>query len=300
MYDRILVPLDGTAFSEQAIGTAIAVARRSSGAIFLATVEVPPPATLLRVGIEGAARSAMADYLDRTAERVSAESIAVSTAVLKGPAADMLERHRNDVGATLTVMATHGRAPAARAWLGSVTDQFVRWTTAPTLLVRPEENDAPVALDATPSIDRILVTLDGSALSEAALAPALELARLFDAALSVTRLVVYPNTPESVYLPDATTAIEAKLEEGRAAAERELVAISDRLRAEGVEVRTVCRVAMHAAEGILEVADDEKANVIAMATHGRGGVGRLLLGSVTDKVLRATDRTMLIVHPSMD
>jgi nucleotide-binding universal stress UspA family protein len=297
VYERILVPLDGTAFAEQALAMAVAIGRKSGSAIHLASVQVPAPASLPDMGVEPAMRAAVEEYLESVAVRVRDAGLHAVTTVLKGRPAAALERHRGDAEATLTVMATHGRGPAERAWLGSAADQFMRMTSAPVLLVRPKDGAAAPSLEDTPEVRRVLVTLDGSAVGETVVEPALGLARAFGAAITITRLVVYPRDPESVYLPDATQMVKEQLEERRKAAAAELEAIAERLRSDGADVSVVCRVVNRAAEGILDLADEVDAGVIAIATHGHGGIRRLVLGSVTDKVVRGSGRPVLVVHP---
>jgi nucleotide-binding universal stress UspA family protein len=123
------------------------------------------------------------------------------------------------------------------------------------------------------------------------------LAQLYDAHVTLARLVEYPNRTESVYLPDAIDAIEERLEEARIATHDELARVATSIRERGgggIDAET--RVVIHAAEGVLDIARERGADLIVMASHGRGGVRRLVLGSVTDKVLRASDRPVLIVR----
>jgi nucleotide-binding universal stress UspA family protein len=298
MVKRILVSLDGTTFSEHALPWAVSIAQRSGAAINLATVEVPPPMAFPDVNFLEPLSDAELAYLDAMAERVRAAGVGeVSVNVLTGNAPEALEIHRQEVGADLTIMATHGRGPLARSWLGSVADHFVRSTAAPVLMVRPEEGENDVDLGRLPSIGKIVLTLDGSALSESAIEPTMSIARMYDAATTLVRVVEYPNRTESVYLPDAIDAIEERLEESRKATEDELHRVATQLREDGGgQVDQETRVVIHAAEGILQIAAERGADLIAMASHGRGGVRRVVLGSVTDKVLRGSSRPVLIVR----
>jgi nucleotide-binding universal stress UspA family protein len=298
MIKRILVSLDGTGFAEQALPHATSLALRSGAAISLATVEIPPPMAFPDVNFLQPLSEAESTYLEGVAERVRDAGVEdVSFAVLRGNAPEALEKHRMQVRADLTVMATHGRGPLARSWLGSVADHFVRATAAPVLMVRPLDDDQEVTLTALPQFRNVLVALDGSSLSESALDPALHLARLYEGEATLVRLIEYPNRTESVYLPDAIDAIEERLEESRLAAHDELTRVATRLRSNGEGgVGLVTRVVIHAAEGILDIASERDVDVIAIASHGRGGVPRLVLGSVTDKVLRGSDRPVLIVR----
>ncbi len=298
MIDRILVPLDGTTFSEQALPLASALALRTGAAVDLAMVEVPSPVAFPDVTFLQPLKDAELAWLEGSAQKVRAAGVAdVSTHVLEGVVPEALEEHRVRRGADITVMSTHGRGPVARSWLGSVADHFVRTTEGPVLLVRPENGDE-VSMDPLPAIDRVLVTLDGSALSETAVDPALELAGLFGAGVTLVRVIEYPNRTESVYLPDAVEAIEERLEEARGNTEEELTRVAASLSNRGVTVDQETRVVVHAAEGILDIAGERGADLIAMASHGRGGVRRLVLGSVTDKVLRGSGTPVLVVHGS--
>jgi nucleotide-binding universal stress UspA family protein len=296
-----MVPLDGTTFSEYALTHALAIAKRLGSAISLLMVETPPPLTFPMAQLTQPLRELEVEYLDQVAERARVTGVSdVSVAVVEGDVPYALEAHRSRVGATLTVMSTHGRAPLARAWLGSVADRFVRLTEAPTLMVRPGETVDVVDLAETVDFDHILVTLDGSPLSESALEPALELGRPWGAKTTVAHLTEYPRHTESVYLPDAVEAIEHTLEEGRAKAEAELNTVVGSLVAAGHVTDRISRVVNHIAEGIIECADEVDADAIVMASHGRGGVRRLALGSVTDKVLRGTERPVLIIPGKPD
>ena len=193
MIDRILVPLDGTTFSEQALPLASALALRTGAAVDLAMVEVPSPVAFPDVTFLQPLKDAELAWLEGSAQKVRAAGVAdVSTHVLEGVVPEALEEHRVARGADITVMSTHGRGPVARSWLGSVADHFVRTTEGPVLLVRPENGDE-VSMDPLPAIDRVLVTLDGSALSETAVDPALELAGLFGAGVTLVRVIEYPN-----------------------------------------------------------------------------------------------------------
>ena len=298
MLTRILVSLDGTTFSEQALPWAVSLARRSGASINLATVEVPPPMAFPDVNFIAPLMDAELAYLDGVAERVRAAGVdEVTVHILTGNAPAALEIHRQAIAADMTVMATHGRGPLARSWLGSVADHFARETAAPVLMVRPADDVTEIDLTTLPSADNIVLTLDGSALSESAVEPTVSIAGLYDAHVTVVRLVEYPNRTESVYLPDAIDAIEERLDEARVATHDELTRVAaglrDRVRG-GVDAET--RVVIHAAEGILDIARERGADMVAMASHGRGGVRRVVLGSVTDKVLRASDRPVLIIR----
>lgn len=300
MYDRILVPLDGTTFSEQALDFAVALARRSQAALHLAVVDLERAVDFPEVAILPPISEVESGYLETMAERARAVGVEdVSVSVLTGGIAEALEQYRISVGAELTVMTTHGRGPIQRAWLGSIADRFSRITGAAVILLRPrviEDSEGPMV--PVYSLDRVMVTVDGSQLSESAVGPAVAVGRNFDAEYLITRMIPYPHFPSSVYLPDVVGDNAKFVATAQENAEAEVEVVRARLEEEGAVARSVVRVVTHAAQGIIDLADEEDVGLIVMAVHGHGRLERLLLGSTTDKVLRGGDvPVMLIPRP---
>lgn len=299
MYERILVTLDGTKLAEQALVPAVSIARRTRAHLYLASVRRVLPVTLSGKPIPPE-DDAQAEYLGQMAKRIRDAGVSpVSADVFTaGDVAGGIEAHRKKVQASLTVMSTHGRGPVRRAWMGSVADRFARTSAAPVLLVRPDEQE-PAVLDLSRDtlVDHVLVTLDGSEESKAALRPALELARLFGASCTLARIVQSLADLESSWVLNPFEPMGEQLGEARRAAEEELEAVCARFRAEGFAVDYTARVGEHVAEGILDLAAEKRTDLIAIATHGRGGVTRLALGSVADKVVRAAECPVLLVRP---
>jgi len=216
-------------------------------------------------------------YLDGTAKMLDAIShVPVSTAVVPGLAEDGIDARRRQVAADLVVMATHGHGAVSRFFLGSVADELIRHVETPVLLVRPQE--PPPDLLPESVADNVLIPLDGSPLAEQVLGPAADLARLLQARCTLFR-VVEPNGKS-----------------GRPGeAEGYLRGIADRLRGQELAVDARVVVAPRAADAISEEA--ARAGLIALSTHGRGGVRRLLLGSAADKVIRGTSLPILVYRP---
>jgi nucleotide-binding universal stress UspA family protein len=193
----------------------------------------------------------------------------------------------------LLVLTTHGRSGMARTVWGSVADEVLRHASVPVLLL-PRACAAgwqPVP----PGERRVLVTLDGSALAEAILEPARAVAVALEASLLLAR-VVLPLMPE--YMLGRAVAGTVEPEASLAEAERYLDTVASRLRDQGVRVET------HALLGspisaIVHLADVACADVIAMATHGRGGAARMVLGSVATGVLQRTTVPLLVLHPAV-
>jgi nucleotide-binding universal stress UspA family protein len=214
--------------------------------------------------------------------------------VLSGPTSPALEQEIRDSRPDLIVMATHGRGGFSRAWLGSVADALVRNVHRPILLVRTPDESAPAAPVRT---ERILIPLDGSPLSETIVQHAVDLGA--NAPTSFTLLRVVPpvwTAPEIMSEPDALT--DGALKDRVTAARDYLARVADSMTAQTVDVTMDVVVGVAAGASILDYARNADIDVIAMATHGRGGVKRMILGSVADKVLRGATMPVLLYHPA--
>ena len=137
-------------------------------------------------------------------------------------------------------------------------------------------------------LDRILVPLDGSILAETAMWTALDLAEKNGATISLLRAAVAHALPGSDTVEAQVIAVRE--------AEEYLASAARRLKARGFE-----RVETHVwygqpAAAVVEAANVQKADMIVMSTHGRSGLGRLILGSVAESVLRGTTVPILIVR----
>ncbi len=141
--------------------------------------------------------------------------------------------------------------------------------------------------------NRILVPLDGSPVAEAVLPQAEMLAKCSDAEVVLLSVLSHPSI--DYYIPDPAMAVSAYVEQQRASKEY-LAHVAADLSAQGLRVRTeLCEGPV--AEAILDYADSTQADLIAMSTHGRSGIGRFLLGSVAEKVIRSAKVPVLLVRP---
>jgi nucleotide-binding universal stress UspA family protein len=300
MFKTILVPLDGSPFSEMAIPPALSLSRRCGASVHLANVREAVP-TLATGEWEPAAELWSTTYLGDVQRRVrEATDQEVTTEVLEGEPAAALDSHSFAIGADLVIMSTHGRGAASRFWLGSVADAVLRHVQEPILMVRPGENGEDLDLAADVDVNRILVTLDGSNASEAILWPSARLARAWDAPVTVLRIVPYPDEIASAYLPHTVQMNLDALEEGRKSASLYVDDIVQQLREQGVEAEGKVEVDTSPSAGILRQVSVTGAGAVALATHGYGGIRRVLLGSVADKVVRGTEGMALLVRPTDD
>jgi nucleotide-binding universal stress UspA family protein len=222
-----------------------------------------------------------------------------ATAVLReGSIADSIARHAAAVGADLLVMTTQGRGPVGRFWLGSVSDELARQAGIPILFTRPQEPAPDLALK--PAIRRVLIPLDGSALAESILDPVLALWDSERTEYSLLQIV--QPTAALNYGPAGgkVTGFQEALKQLREFEEQELKRAHDyleplaaRLRARSFNVNTRVVADERPANAILHDATAHAADLIALATRGRGGLKRLVLGSIADKVLRGADTAVL-------
>jgi nucleotide-binding universal stress UspA family protein len=313
MFTRIFVPLDGSPRAEQALPVAARIARATGGTVVLARVVsvapklnpyfVLPPAEPPGLTIE--VLEAAQDYLTRVAHSDVLAGIDPVTVVLKGLAAHELLDEIDAQRADLVVMTSHGRTGLSRWVLGSVAQHVARYAKVPVLVLR--ENKPLVAEgDATDRPLRVLVPLDGSPRSEAIIAGVGGL--LDDLRLSGGAEV------RLVCVIDSFELALAQLEEVIAieGANAYLKRIAGRLKAEYPDVvmpvtwsvvvnRDVAGALIALAEssaGIAETGVPASYDLVAMATHGRSGLARWALGSVTERMLGSIGVPLLILRPA--
>lgn len=297
MYKQILIPLDGSAFAEAALPLALEISRRTGANVHIATV-LEPVTSFAYEGWEGAAVEWSEKYLEDVLDRIGSQAGGtVSHAVLSGHTVEMLQGECDDRGVDLVVMASHGRGTLSRLWLGSVADGFVRQAQVPVILVRPDEKAEPVS-SFEHSFDTLLIPLDGSELSERALEHATEFGELFDSAYHLTRIVSYPVDIASPYLPHTAQLNQQIMEDAKKGAAEYLEAHAENMRRRGLRVTTSVAVDAQAGQGILSEAEAVGADMVAMATHGRKGLSRAILGSAADKVLRGLHTPLLLHRPT--
>jgi nucleotide-binding universal stress UspA family protein len=299
MLRSILVPVDGSPFSEQALPWALALCRASKANLRLVLVHhgLPAPESLeaerLHIRADTIVRKEERDYLIALVKRIKESGYSkVTRAVLTGQPGAALVEHVTEWGASLVVMSTHGRGPLARAWLGSVADYLVRHLTVPVFLVRPSK-EQPSATPADLS-NPIIVPLDGSTLGEAVLEPVSELCRLFGAELKLLE-VVQPVALAVGVMGSFPVDFDGHLTETwRKEAQDYLDDLVEQLKAKGLRASGAAALGESVYATILEQARGPDGKIIALATSGRGGFRRLALGSVADKVVRAADHPVLV------
>ncbi len=293
MLNTILLPLDGSPLAERARTYATLLARRSGASIKLvqAVQAYAAPGTdpsEAQVEVTQCAE----EFLNSVAERMNADGIQTEPHIYYDEPVKAILDAATRQHADMIVMSTHGRGGIARMLYGSVADQILRRSNVPVLVVpsiveHAWPTDQPL---------RVLVPLDSSELSEEALT-AVALVRDKDAlGVHLTLLRVVQPVSTSLHGPGHTyVPFNEDLEV--AAARRYLEHEAGLLAARGYTVTPLVAVG-EPARVIGDVARELHVDLIAMATHGKSGLSRLILGSVATAILRHTTAPLLLVRPA--
>jgi nucleotide-binding universal stress UspA family protein len=300
MFNRILIPLDGSSLAEQALGPGAAIARASGAAVDVVSVYEPIVRDMQQEPLDRSVREETRRYIEGIADELSSGAgVSATHATFEGDAIGRIANRAREIDADLIVMTSHGRTGLSRMWLGSVADGLIRHSNVPVLLLRPIDAAAPRPFGHG-LYKHILVPLDGSAASEDVLPAALALAKCGGARVSLLRVVpliplisAYAVAPFGYASPAFNDPAIAEM---KTAANQQLDGVAVRLRDEGADVDVHVVVELSVAQTILDFARTHGMNLIALSTRGRG-LSRLLVGSVADKVLRAGDSPLLVYRP---
>jgi nucleotide-binding universal stress UspA family protein len=299
MYRRILVPLDGSELSEQVVPYAGLLGRSLPADIELLRITEPVPPEVgdilsgryaheIAAGLQHRAKQ----YLDGVASAAAKGGAKVSCVVVEGAAAEAIVESAESQPGTLIAMSTHGRSGATRWVMGSVTDKVLHATSSPLLIIRPRDRAVTVR---EPRVDNIVAPLDGSSIAEQVLPHVSALAKALRARVTLLRVV--PTTAYYLGMMDyPSAAYQQMLEFEEETAGKYLGGIAARLRGEGVTVATEKLGRGEAAGAIMDLASSTPNPLVAMTTHGRSGVGRFVLGSVADRVVRNLGAPVLVVR----
>lgn len=306
MFQRVLVPLDGSVRAEQALPVAVRLARAMGGSLLLVQVVSPPidfsggmaPVPLITGQVVESEMTGASDYLKAVTMRPELAGIEVTTEVLFGIPAQLLTQSARVHGSDLVVLCSHGRTGLTRWALGSVAHTLVHQSDVPVLVLR--QDDMLAHVEKRPF--RTLVPLDGSELAEAALAPAATLTATLTAPargeLHLVQVVkAFHSTTEEGFVSELN-------EETRHRARSYLASVAERVQTtemgHGLTVTFAVELASDVASvllGVAEQADAGGSDLIAISTHGRSGLERWVMGSVTDRLLNTTTLPILIVRP---
>jgi nucleotide-binding universal stress UspA family protein len=286
----VLVPLDGSELADRAVPFAAEIATRAGWSLLLLravdTFRAPTDAA------ERAERQAAREALDAMAASLEAAGVSVVTRIVDGQPETRILEAAGDEDVNLIAMTTNGRGGVRRFIYGSVADAVLRHTPVPVLTVPSR------GLEWWPT-DRqitILVPLDGSELAASALAPACELADVLGGMLVLLTLVESSRYLSYTEAYRSGSDVPDENDESLVAARAQLEQIASGLRTttRHVEVRAVFGTPYF---DIAAIARDVGADAIALATHGRGGLGRAVLGSVATATIQRSEVPLLIARP---
>ena len=301
MYKVIMVPTDGSGFDREAIRVALRMAERSKAKVRLVRVlasdsffGTTPEANWTPMSAElgrSERSSALSELYGLAAECRSEFKADITVDLHGGPVADVLQGYARRHDVDLIVMTTHGRTGISRLSLGSVTDSLIRHTTIPVLVVKP--STSYLSSQVGQAFKRIVVPLDGSRLAEEVLPRVVTLATLEEAEISLLQVLI----PQSYSQKEISDPNLPWWDKDVSLAQAYLYRIASRLRRNGLIVTTDIVIGENVADAIGDFASREKADVIAIATHGRGGLARLLRGSVADAIMHSGRMSMLVLKP---
>lgn len=287
MFHSILVPLDGSTLAEQALPLAAEVAEQNTASLYLAVVHPWGPAEdAPRAGTRAdhKLRREEGTYLDHLMQAVaSAYRIRVCEAVLDGAATGhTLVKYARRRKIDLVVASSHDHGALGRFLSSGVARHLAHHARASVLFIKPQAGPLPSSLG---GFRRVLVALDGSSGSEAALLPAVALAARDKAVITLVRVIAGSGEP---------------LEQARAEAKSYLERLLPHQRQGRYHVQTEVLLADSAADAILAYAADEGIELIALTTRRRGSAARALFGSVADAVIQKAAVPVLVCHATSE
>jgi nucleotide-binding universal stress UspA family protein len=292
----VVVPLDGSEQAEQAVPIAQALAQRNNAPIVLLSVveialEFDAWLDASMVSLEDEMQEWVADrreYLDGIAARIGGSN--VTTEIRAGTPSHEIAGYVEDVDDPVIVMASHGRGGIEQMIVGSVAFRVIHDVRCPILVTRISEGRGASA-DA--SFNKLLIPVDGSEFSESIIGRALATVGDPRPAVHLLRVMEEPTWSRRSFNHGL---VGQYLEATRQEAEQHLTGLAEQLSGQGHEATWEVRNG-DVTEEILKCAADAGASEVAMATHGRGGLGRALLGSVAQRVLQRGNLPLLLIRP---
>lgn len=300
MHKVVMAPTEGSDSERAAISVAVKLAQRFDAELRLVRVESAPlmVETIAQTPVIPTEQMLMDERIARLRhlEALGTEcralgEIRVMTALEDGPVGPTLRDYARKFNVDLIVMSSRARGGLKRVALGSVTDYLIRNSNIPVLVVKPPAT----FMGATPeqAVSRIVVPLDGSALAEQILPEVEALALQLRATVSLLQVL----TPLSYSQKEMMQPGLPWWDDDIAAADAYLTRAASYLTRQGITVSTEVLLSDDIATSILDYAARMRADIIALATSGNGGVSRFVVGSVADEITRKSTSSLLVFHP---
>jgi nucleotide-binding universal stress UspA family protein len=291
MYDTVLVPTDGSSHSVRAAEHGLYLANEFDASVHVIHVaDVQGASGLFDAG--GVTEQFVTGLIEEGKSAIEATKAvindrdSVTTAVIKGEPSEAILEYADEHGANLIAMGTHGRTGLDRYIMGSVTERVVRLSDVPVLTVRATERSQMPS-----GYEEILVPTDGSEPAAAAVDHGLAIAGQTGARIHAVNIVDVGDIASTPHYTPPMDVIERLESEGEAATGR----IAAQARDRGVDAITEVHEGFPVRD-LLEYADEKDIDLIAMGTTGRTGLGRYLLGSTTERIIRHAEVPVFAVN----
>jgi nucleotide-binding universal stress UspA family protein len=301
MYKVIMAPTEGSDSERGALSVAVKLAQRFDAELRLVRVDATP------LVIETVPRPPVLEITEQTLrderlarlrklETLGAQcrglgDIRVVTALEDGPVAPTLRNYARKFNVDLIVMSSHSRGGLRRVTVGSVTDYLIRNTNIPVLVVKQPASFIGATDQET--VSRIVVPLDGSPLAEQILPEVAAVALRLKATVSLLQVLVPLTYSQKQIMQAGLPWWDTDI----AAADAYLLRAASYLTEEGVVVSKDVVLSADVASAILDYSTRARADLIAIATAGSGGMSRFMFGTVADQVTRKSPVSLLVFHP---
>jgi nucleotide-binding universal stress UspA family protein len=286
-FTNVLAPLDGSELAERALPGLELLHRAGAERVWLARV------------LDRDDEAEASEYLTTLATRLRGGGLAVETVVRQGEPAETILELVGQFEADVLVMATHGRSGLGRMLYGSVAGSVLERTPVPVLLSRAWESQVAHA-GGRDAAQRLLVPLDGSQPGEAVLPVVADLATSpLEAGVVLLRVVEPPQQRLTGWVPGVVYSdVGSEAEQAEAVAYLESIGrrLGDEHGLRGPRVEIDVRVG-RSIDAILEAATAHRSTLVCMVTRAQSGIGDMIVGTVTDGVLRRGSNPLLLIRP---
>jgi nucleotide-binding universal stress UspA family protein len=286
MFEKIIVPLDGSDGAEIVLPYVTALAAAFAAGVELVTAAeagAPEKNHLFESYLANVSKNLKSSLKERA-------GLKITTAIISGKPADEILKHAAQTGAGLIIIAVHGASGGNPLQMGNIASKILSGSKTPVLLVR---GTAPKNVKAGDLIKRILVPLDGSKMSENSLKTVEPLADGLDA-----EVVLFQAVEPVRYVPSLDTVapnvVMPSDGEIKTSAAKYLATIEEPVKKRGIKTSSLVAISSPA-DAIIDYAESGNIDIIAMTTHGFSGIKRWVFGSITEKILQAASRPVLVI-----
>ncbi len=295
MFERALIPLDGSTIAEMALPYGSELAERLGSRLVLYHVcglEHQPQMNLHKVYLTSLADNIKQTlHLQRSEEKDNTVTTKVESGEPRESICSLVGKNHIDI-VIMTAIGSSGLVVGKM--IGSVADHVCRNVPVPVLLIKPQKKQQ--AEKKQYLINRILLTLDGSELSQRALPVAEELGSRLNVPITLFQMahVIVPYSEDMVIDDTVSYSLLSDANEQRVKAE--MTELENKLKGKGIEVNQLIVSGVSAGDEIIDASKKIEADLIVMSTHGRSGFSRWLLGNVAEKVTRHSEVPVLLVN----